>query len=255
MLVIGAWQRRRLQLRRHGSELHAGPGGAARRHRLSIEQRQPARVSLVDLHGRTTSIPTSVGINQGFSPIAPTSMAYSSAHQRLYLGYGTGAIRYIDVTAEPRRSGIRHDGDGREQSCERRQFPAGAGQRRYDDALRHQQQRRHHRIRAGTTTDTRAKPRGTRSPHRIYYTRDGISPNDLHYDVIDQVTGAGHRDRRDALSRRLQLRRRRSASPAMAVTSCWQLATSSSRAAPDLVGFGGRAIAMRAGSPTARWSR
>ena len=43
--------------------------------------------------------PYIVGINQGFSTIAPTKMAYSSAHQRVYLGYETGAIRYIDVTA------------------------------------------------------------------------------------------------------------------------------------------------------------
>ena len=26
-------------------------------------------------------------------------MAYSRGHQRLYLGYGNGAIRYFDVTA------------------------------------------------------------------------------------------------------------------------------------------------------------
>ena len=43
--------------------------------------------------------PYVMGINQGFSTIAPTTMAYSSAQQRLYLGYETGAIRYIDVTA------------------------------------------------------------------------------------------------------------------------------------------------------------
>jgi len=40
-----------------------------------------------------------VGITQGFSRVTPTTMAYSAAHQRLYLGYSTGAIRYIDVTA------------------------------------------------------------------------------------------------------------------------------------------------------------
>ena len=43
--------------------------------------------------------PYVVGIDQGFSTIAPTKMAFSSAHQRVYLGYETGAIRYVDVTA------------------------------------------------------------------------------------------------------------------------------------------------------------
>ena len=43
--------------------------------------------------------PYIVGINQGFSTVAPTKMALSSGQQRLYLGYETGAIRYIDLTA------------------------------------------------------------------------------------------------------------------------------------------------------------
>ena len=34
--------------------------------------------------------PYIVGINQGFSTVAPTKMAYSSGQQRLYLGYETG---------------------------------------------------------------------------------------------------------------------------------------------------------------------
>ena len=103
-----ARQRWRLQLRRDDSELHPGSDRAARRRRLSTEQRQPARVSLVDFRGAYIN-PYVVGINQGFSTLAPTTMAYSSAHQRLYLGYATGAIRYIDVNAAaPGRDGVQH---------------------------------------------------------------------------------------------------------------------------------------------------
>src|SRR5262249_33016761 len=41
--------------------------------------------------------PYIVEIDQGFSSIAPTRIAFSSAHHRLYLGYDTGAIHFIDV--------------------------------------------------------------------------------------------------------------------------------------------------------------
>ena len=43
--------------------------------------------------------PWVVGMNQGLSTAAPSRMAYSANHQRLYLGYATGAIRYLDATA------------------------------------------------------------------------------------------------------------------------------------------------------------
>ena len=42
--------------------------------------------------------PYVVGLNQGFSTASPVAMAYSAADQRLYLGYATGPIRYIDET-------------------------------------------------------------------------------------------------------------------------------------------------------------
>ena len=75
--------------------------------------------------------PYIVGINQGFNTVAPTKMEYSAAHQRLYLGYAAGAIRYIDVNAgnPPRRHSS--PGVGHHSPDERQQFPGGAGQGDY----------------------------------------------------------------------------------------------------------------------------
>ena len=52
--------------------------------------------------------PYVVGSNQGYNTLAPTHGVFGG-QQRLYLGYSTGAIRYIDVNGSRRRSGIRHD--------------------------------------------------------------------------------------------------------------------------------------------------
>ena len=72
--------------------------------------------------------PYVVGLNQGFSTLAPTTMAYSSAQQRLYLGYSTGAIRYINVErSEPGRDGICQHAGGCDHAGERRQFADRTG--------------------------------------------------------------------------------------------------------------------------------
>jgi hypothetical protein len=63
---------------------------------LSSANRRVYRWSMTT---RTYLDPYVVGLDQGFNVLAPAKMAYSSAHQRLYLGYSTGAIRYIDLAS------------------------------------------------------------------------------------------------------------------------------------------------------------
>jgi hypothetical protein len=132
--------------------------------------------------------PYVVGSNQGYSTMAPTAMAYSTGHQRLYLGYSTGAIRYIDVNAGPAEvafttmpqgvSSLSNAGNfllaqtvgGYSSGYILNSSGAVTGQGGYY---------------YGYSRETAWDPVYS----RVYYTRDGISPNDLHYDEIDQVTG------------------------------------------------------------------
>ena len=92
--------------------------------------------------------PYVVGINQGFSTIAPTKMAFSSAHQRVYLGYETGAIRYIDVTAaSPVETAFATTALGVNGLAAVGNYVlAQDRQRCLGDALHHQQRRRYHRF-------------------------------------------------------------------------------------------------------------
>ncbi len=133
--------------------------------------------------------PYAVGIDQGFGTVAPTKMAYSAAHQRLYLGYSTGAIQYVDVTAgtgpevpfATTAMGVQRPGG-------RRQLPAGAGwQRRMGHALCVQRQRRDHR--SSGLEPLLEEYAWDPVNSRVYFFRDTTSPNDLHYEVIDQATG------------------------------------------------------------------
>ena len=90
---------------------------------------------------------------------------------------------------------------------------------------------------------------------RVYFFRDDISPNDLHYEVIDQATGQITSVRRVALSRRSYGVGRRSACPQMASTSCWAAAIIYAQNGLTWSGSLGSARSpMHAGSPTARWS-
>ncbi|MBM0105192.1 hypothetical protein JM946_10540 [Steroidobacter sp. S1-65] len=134
--------------------------------------------------------PYLVGLDQGFTTLAPTKMAYSSAHQRLYLGYSTGAIRYIDLNSS---SGIETPyvnlamGVGGLVSVGNymlAQDPSGAWATHYviDQS--------------GAIVDRADWNQVSRDyawdpvSSRVYFFRDGMSPNDLHYEVIDQATGA-----------------------------------------------------------------
>jgi hypothetical protein len=133
--------------------------------------------------------PYVVGINQGFSTIAPTTLAYSDAHQRLYLGYSSGAIQYIDTaaatpaeipftTAPSAIQGLGTAGN----------HVVAQASGSYDSGYLFNS--------AGAITDQGGYYYGYSREtawdpvtSRVYFTRDGLSPNDLHYDVIDQATG------------------------------------------------------------------
>jgi hypothetical protein len=133
--------------------------------------------------------PYVVGINQGFSTLAPTKMAYSSSHQRLYLGYSTGAIQYIDVSAGNgsevpfANTAMGVNGLAAAGSYLLVQDGSGAWATHYVFNA------------GGVVTEQKDWNRYSREyawdpvTSRVYFFRDDTSPNDLHYEVIDQATG------------------------------------------------------------------
>jgi len=132
--------------------------------------------------------PYVVGIDQGFSTIAPTTMAFSGEHHRLYLGYSTGAIQYIDVSGAELAmpfgntamavAGLASVGD-----YVLAQDASGAWATHYvfdrNGAITDQVEWNYHSREYAWDPVT----------SRVYFFRDDSSPNDLHYEVIDQSTG------------------------------------------------------------------
>jgi hypothetical protein len=133
--------------------------------------------------------PYVVGINQGFTTVAPVSMEYSVAHQRLYLGYSTGAIRYIDVNGSSAEVPFATMAAGVTSLASAGNFLAAQVSIGYSGgfllnssgAITGQGGYYY-----GYSRETAWDPVNS----RLYYFRDGISPNDLHYDVVNQTTGA-----------------------------------------------------------------
>jgi hypothetical protein len=133
--------------------------------------------------------PYVVGINQSFGALAPTKMAYSSAHQRLYLGYSTGAIQYIDVTSG-------NSGEVAFASTVR----AVNGLAAVGNYLLAQDDSgywgSHYIFDTNGVITTRTNWYQYSSEYawdpatsRVYYLRDNTTPNNLLYEVIDQATG------------------------------------------------------------------
>ena len=133
--------------------------------------------------------PYVVGVDLGLSIAAPTTMAYSPSHQRLYLGYGNGAIRYIDVTGSSAEVALTTMSSSISSLSSAGNFLlAQVGNYSYGGGYVLNN--------TGTVTDQGGYYYGysretawDAASSRVYYLRDGISPNDLHYDVIDQTTG------------------------------------------------------------------
>ena len=116
-------------------------------------------------------------------------MAYSASHQRLYLGYHTGAIRYINVNAASpvevafasMTTAVKAS-RARVISCWHRRAVATT-------VATCSTAPASPRIKAGYYYGYSRETAWDPVTSRVYYFRDGISPNDLHYDVIDQTTG------------------------------------------------------------------
>ncbi|MGC3980188.1 MAG: hypothetical protein QM808_02920 [Steroidobacteraceae bacterium] len=133
--------------------------------------------------------PYIVGINQGFATIAPAKMAYSSDHKRLYLGYSTGAIQYIDVlSSNPAETpftstALAVNGLAAVGKFVLAQDASGAWSSHYVFNSN------------GILMDLKEWNYYSREyawdavNSRVYFFRDDQSPADLHYEVIDQVTG------------------------------------------------------------------
>jgi hypothetical protein len=117
-------------------------------------------------------------------------MAFSTAQHRLYLGYDTGAVRQIDVNAAaPAEVAFASLAAAVTSLGSAGNFLiAQAGSYSYDGGFILNSN--------GAVTDQGGYYYGYSREtawdsvtSRLYFTRDGISPNDLHYDVIDQATG------------------------------------------------------------------
>lgn len=133
--------------------------------------------------------PLVVGINQGSTILAPTKITYSGEHQRLYLGYSTGAIQSIDVNANNApevpfaaiATGV--DGLAAVGNFVLAQDDSGAWATHYifngNGVLTDLEDWNYH-------SREYAWDPGT---SRVYFFRDDTTPNDLHYEVIDQSTG------------------------------------------------------------------
>jgi hypothetical protein len=146
------------------------------------------RVYRWSISGSAYLNPYIVGINQGFTTVAPVTMEYSVAHQRLYLGYGTGAIRYIDVNGSSAEVPFATMAAGVTSLSSAGNFLAAQVSIGYSGGFLLNS--------SGAVTgqggyyygysrETAWDPVNS----RLYYFRDGISPNDLHYDVVNQTTG------------------------------------------------------------------
>jgi hypothetical protein len=119
----------------------------------------------------------------------PALMAYSQAHFRLYFGYDSGAITYVDLATD---SPVEHDFAATAEPVQGlavagnfvlAQDPSGAWATHYvfdaNGSLR-------------TSADWNYYSRAyawNAALGRIYFFRDSQSPDDLHYEVIDQGTG------------------------------------------------------------------
>ncbi|WUR14091.1 hypothetical protein E7V67_003005 [[Empedobacter] haloabium] len=119
---------------------------------------------------------------------APKLFAYSADHQRLYLGYASGAITYIDLagdTRETRLATLAQSVNGL----------AAAG--KYLVAQDRSGAWATHYVidRAGQVVSSRDWNHFSRhyewsaSQARLYYFRDDSSPNDIVYEQLDQATG------------------------------------------------------------------
>ncbi|NKF49228.1 PQQ-binding-like beta-propeller repeat protein [Shewanella sp. WXL01] len=147
----------------------------------------------------STIYPWSASVNGFTNPIhlrqpmteelmTPTQMAYSAAHERLYLGDESGAIHYVDLndSAQIHEFASMSMGIGGLESVGNfvlAQDYSGAWATHTIFNAQGQ---------VTASEDWNRYSRGyewNSSNNRVYFLRDGTSPNDLHFEEIDQLTG------------------------------------------------------------------
>ena len=132
--------------------------------------------------------PLYVGEDNGLVTRSPQKIAYSPAHGRIYLGYESGEITYIDLAGGPveqpfANTAMAVHGLAAVGDYVLAQDSSGAWNTHY---IFDQD---------GVLTDSREWNRYSREyawnpvNSRVYFFRDGTSPNDLHFEEIDQATG------------------------------------------------------------------
>jgi hypothetical protein len=154
---------------------------------LSIANRRVYRWSI---SGRAYINPYVVGHDSGFGVTAPTRMAFSASHQRLYLGYASGAVRYLDIATG---SAVEHP--YMEATAGVIGLAAAGNYMLVQDAAGWGQGTRYIVNRDGATTQIQDAYLDSReyawdaNTSRLYFFRDHVSPNNLIYAVINQTTG------------------------------------------------------------------
>ncbi len=132
--------------------------------------------------------PLVVGLDHGFTKLAPTKMTISNAHHRLYLGYSTGAIQFINLQGLPNEAPFANTamsigGLAAAGNFILAQDDSGAWYTHYifDEN--------------GVLTDSKdwnyysSEYTWSEASSKIYFFRDGSSPNDLHFEIVDQASG------------------------------------------------------------------
>ena len=145
------------------------------------------RVYRWSISGQKYLNPYVVGLDQGLSSLAPTTMAVSAAHQRLYLGYSNGAVRYVATSGATTLLPFATLSTGVSYLSSAGNFVL-ATTPGYDSGYILDNAgaiKDHGGYYYGYSRETEYDP----NTHRVYFFRDGLSPNDLHFDEIDQVTG------------------------------------------------------------------
>ncbi|NMH65501.1 PQQ-binding-like beta-propeller repeat protein [Shewanella salipaludis] len=132
--------------------------------------------------------PFVIGINDGFSSIAPTTMAVSNTHGRLYFGYASGAITQVDLQTQIRDTRFANvpasvGGLAEAGNFLLAQDSSGAWNTHYIFDI------------SGTLRDTKewnyysTQYAWNEVNQRLYFYRDQTSPNNLHFEQIDQESG------------------------------------------------------------------
>jgi hypothetical protein len=132
--------------------------------------------------------PLVIGQKTALTNTAPNTMSYSADHQRMYFGYGSGQVSYINLSGDTREVNL-------VALASEVNGLAAVGkfllvQDNIASAIMH-----HLIDSSGKIVDSKglnyysSTYEWSAAPSRIYFFRDGIGPNDLMFETIDQASG------------------------------------------------------------------